>query len=263
MDNIQELKREITDTVNSKVKSFLNEIEPEVINHIIEKVEMKYIQQIYAQESEIAVLKDKITTLEEAMAWASHNEGGNVASEISSGTIKEISDTVSKNVLKEVRENLSQMKPQIVQEIAENVYAREHYRYNSTNHGNPDHSDSLERKFKELETRIEKIENSGEKDTYSDDNSKEKVPMFGFKYDGWVYYRNQDMGNCLYKIKTDGTCKTRLTDYSISDICDSDDMHVSEGYLYFQDADYNECKIKIDEKKNEKKDNSWWSMLGF
>lgn len=75
MDNAQMLKREITDAVTSEIKSLLKEIEPLVIDRITEDVEMKYIQQIYAQESEIAMLKERITKLEETILWATHNVG--------------------------------------------------------------------------------------------------------------------------------------------------------------------------------------------
>lgn len=37
----------------------------------------------------------------------------------------------------------------------------------------------------------------------------------GYKCKGWIFYPNKDDCNCLYKIKADGTCNTKLTDYSV------------------------------------------------
>ena len=50
------------------------------------------------------------------------------------------------------------------------------------------------------------------------------------------------MGGCLYKVKADGTCNTRLTDFSANTIS----ARVEDGHLYFRDATYKERRIKID-----------------
>ena len=39
---------------------------------------------------------------------------------------------------------------------------------------------------------------------------------YGFKFNGWVYYANEDMGNFLYKVRIDGTDNQQLTDYSVN-----------------------------------------------
>ena len=168
-------------------------------------------------------------------------------SEISSGTIKEICDTVYKNVLDEIKENLSQMKPQIVQEIVEAVTQREKSVYTA-----------LERTIEKIDRRMQELnmDNSGSKESISSSDSSgisdvpfstlygiyDEIELDGFKYNGLTYYSNKDMGGCLYKVKADGTCNTRLTDFSANTIS----ARVEDGHLYFRDATYKERRIKID-----------------
>lgn len=47
-----------------------------------------------------------------------------------------------------------------------------------------------------------------------DDSDEVELPA-GYKCKGWIFYSNKDDCNCLYKIKEDGTCNTKLTDYSV------------------------------------------------
>ena len=47
------------------------------------------------------------------------------------------------------------------------------------------------------------------------DNVDEVRIPDGYKCNGWIFYSNEDEGNCLYKIREDGTCNTKLTDYSV------------------------------------------------
>ena len=62
----------------------------------------------------------------------------------------------------------------------------------------------------------------------------------GFKFDGWIYYPNENMGDFLYKVREDGSENTQLTNYSVIGL-----FKVSDGYLIFSDADYNDRKIKL------------------
>ena len=47
------------------------------------------------------------------------------------------------------------------------------------------------------------------------DNVDEVRIPDGYKCNGWIFYSNEDDCNCLYKIREDGTCNTKLTDYSV------------------------------------------------
>lgn len=47
-------------------------------------------------------------------------------------------------------------------------------------------------------------------------------------YDGWIYYRTASDDNCLYKIKPDGSGKTKLTDSKTARI------NIDNGKLYFR-----------------------------
>lgn len=62
-------------------------------------------------------------------------------------------------------------------------------------------------------------------------------------YDDWIYYRNDADGECLYKIKTDGTIKTKLNNEK------SSNMQVVDDWVYYT-SDVNDkrhlYKIRID-----------------
>lgn len=64
----------------------------------------------------------------------------------------------------------------------------------------------------------------------------------GFKFNGWVYYANEDMGSFLYKVRIDGTDNQQLTDYSVSQCLG---YSVKDGKLFFKDGHYKECSITI------------------
>lgn len=76
----------------------------------------------------------------------------------------------------------------------------------------------LTKRVEKLEENLVKISNGNiglkSKVNFNDVN-KVKIPN-GYKCKGWIFYSNKDDCNCLYKIREDGTCNTKLTDYSVN-----------------------------------------------
>lgn len=158
-------------------------------------------------------------------------------------TAREIYETVYNDVMKDVQENLSQMKPQLIQEVVDSAAQKV--------------IDKYEQRFKQLEQKISKMERSLQSGNLSNNtkvntnnsngnvsNKAAKIDVSrindGFKFDGWIYYPNENMGNFLYKVREDGSENTQLTNYSVIGL-----FSVSNGYLNFSDADYEGRKIKI------------------
>lgn len=63
----------------------------------------------------------------------------------------------------------------------------------------------------------------------------------GFQFNGWVYYANEEMGDFLYKVRTDGTDNQQLTDYSVSGY----GFKVENGRLYFEDKHWKSRTINL------------------
>ena len=119
---------------------------------------------------------------------------------------------------------------------------------------------TAESKIKELEKQIERLrEVPGKAETTVNHMKLEKiiqerasrasaekrnfvVPLGGFRYDGWVYYPNEEMGNFLYRVSSDGRYREQLTDYSVSLF---PSWSVREGKLFFSDSECNYHSISI------------------
>ena len=152
------------------------------------------------------------------------------------------SDTDFQNgILEEVRNNLSQMKPDIISSIVEEVMCKINSRYSSR-------IGKLESRISELEQYVSNAQSTPvqkEAPTGTARHSK-KIDMskleirIGFRFDGWIYYMNDDMGKFLYRVREDGSENTQLTDYSVSLV-----KRVEGGYLYYLDGTYNEKKLKL------------------
>jgi len=158
-------------------------------------------------------------------------------------TTREIYETVYNDVMKEVQENLSQMKPQLIQEVVDSAAKKV--------------IDKYEQRFKQLEQKISNMERNFQGGDLSN-NTKASTNKFngntsnkaakidvsriynGFMFDGWIYYPNKNMGDFLYKVREDGSENTQLTNYSVIGL-----FKVSDGYLNFSDADYKNRKIKL------------------
>lgn len=158
-------------------------------------------------------------------------------------TAREIYETVYNDVMKEVQENLSQMKPQLIHEIVDSAAQKV--------------IDKYEQRFKQLEQKISRMERNLQSGDLSDNirantnnsngnvsNKASRIDVSqiynGFKFDGWIYYLNENMGDFLYKVREDGSENTQLTNYSVIGL-----FKVSDGYLNFSDADYKDRKIKL------------------
>lgn len=154
-------------------------------------------------------------------------------------TTREIYETVYNDVMKEVQENLSQMKPQLIQEVVDSAAKKV--------------IDKYEQRFKQLEQKISNMERNFQggdlKASTNKFNGNTSIKAAridvsrihnGFMFDGWIYYRNKNMGNFLYKVREDGSENTQLTNYSVIGC-----FKVSDGYLNFSDADCKNRKIKL------------------
>ena len=89
---------------------------------------------------------------------------------------------------------------------------------------------TAESKIKELEKQIERLQDvhgkeettvnhvkldKGNQERASVEKGTFRVPYYGFKYDSWVYYPNEEMGNFLYRVSSDGRYREQLTDFSV------------------------------------------------
>lgn len=160
--------------------------------------------------------------------------------DLNSKDIREICDSVQESVMNIVRQNLSQTKPQIVSEIKNELIRELEKTYSS--------------RISSLESRIAKLEqqifNQGIEQV-QDDGIKKKITTHkidvsriynGFKYNGWIYYPNKEMGDFLYKVREDGSQNTQLTDYSIRS-----HFSINNGYLCFWDNNLKDRKIKLED----------------
>ncbi len=154
----------------------------------------------------------------------------------SSGAKDEIYAAVYSDVMKEVRQNLSQMKPQLIQEIADAVMARIEEEYGK---------------------RLKKLDSKASKKNRQDGEGKQAQTASGkgeridvselddqYKVGGWIYYPNPDDGEFLYKVRPDGSDNTQLTDYAVW----GESFLAEGGYLYFDDLrTFTERKIKLED----------------
>lgn len=95
-------------------------------------------------------------------------------------------------------------------------------------------------KFIGIDSNMTK-QNNNKKSTGKIDVNRYDIST-GFKYDGWIYYRNKEMGNFLYKVRLDGTENTKLTDYSVSLSCG---FSVKGNKFYFFDASFDKRSINL------------------
>lgn len=157
-------------------------------------------------------------------------------------TIQEIYDKVFKDVMDEVRQNLSQMKPQLMQMIANDVIQEQSNLYAEKIHMLETHIIELEKKLKNSTPQIAQrvSENSISKPSKIDVS---KISSFSsFKYNGWIFYPNEEMGDFLFKVREDGSCNTQLTDYSVAPF----PFKISNNCLHFTDSNFRDRQINFD-----------------
>ena len=163
-------------------------------------------------------------------------------SELNSKDIREICDCVQEAVLDIVGQNLSKMKPQVVSEIRNKLICELEKTYSSR-------ISSLESRIAKLEQQIsdqgiERVQDDIKKKIRAHKIDVSKI-YGGFKYNGWIYYLNEEMGDFLYKVREDGGENTQLTDYSVSTW---PRFSIKNGYLCFADKkDMNDRKIKLED----------------
>ena len=144
-------------------------------------------------------------------------------------------------ILEEVRNNLSQMKPDIISSIVEEVVRKIDGRYASQ-------IGRLENRISELERCVSDARKdlARQRALFGSVNTAPKIDtsrinsFLALRFDGWIYYPNENMGNFLYRVREDGSENTQLTDYSVS-YC----KRVEEGYLYYLDGNYDDRKLKL------------------
>jgi len=150
-------------------------------------------------------------------------------------------DTDLRNeILEEVRNNLSQMKPEIISSIIEEIVSKMYGRY-ASRIGKP------ENRISELERRASDAQEATvrQKTPIGSPSTAKKIDTSriiysAFHFDGWIYYPNKNMGNFLYRVREDGCENTQLTDYSVELVA-----RVEGGYLYYLDGTYKERKLKL------------------
>ncbi len=117
-------------------------------------------------------------------------------------------------------------------------------------------NEKLENKITNLKKRMQELERStknnlGEtrevlgRTDKSENAVKDKINMSrirnGYKFNGWIYYANDEMGDFLYKVRSDGTENQQLTDYSVW----GTGMSVRNGKLYYEDRSFKEHSIDL------------------
>lgn len=119
-------------------------------------------------------------------------------------------------------------------------------------------NEKLENKITNLKKRMQELErgtknNLGEtrellgRTDKSENAVKDKIDMSrycifaGYKFNGWIYYANDEMGDFLYKVRSDGTENQQLTDYSVW----GTGMSVRNGKLYYSDRSRKEHFIDL------------------
>lgn len=148
-------------------------------------------------------------------------------------------------ILEEVRNNLSQMKPEIISSIIEEVVRKMDGRYASR-------IVKLENRISELERRVNDAQEvpMRQKTSVASQGTAKKINLRGiyvrgFQVDGWIYYPNEKMGDFLYRAREDGSENTQLTDYSVLK-----PDRVEGGYIYYRDGTCKERKLKLSELDN-------------
>lgn len=166
---------------------------------------------------------------------------------------EELYEKIYNDVMSEVQKNLSQMKPQLVREIADMAAQKVAEAYEKKIHILEQKVSLLMSQMKSLQKPIKPLTPPSPTPSVSvappsalspTSEKKDRIDVSriygGFRFDGWIYYANRDMGDFLYKVREDGSENTQLTDYSVMSR-----FSIANGYLSFRDADYNDRKIKL------------------
>lgn len=157
--------------------------------------------------------------------------------DLSNGDMREMCDSVEETVMKNINQKLEQLQPQIIASIKNGIMWDLDKKYSKR-------ISRLEARISNFEkAEISQKESVVSKQTNNKATNRIDVSRLGysaFKVNGWIYYKNSEMGDFLYRVREDGTENTQLTDYSVFS-----GFSVSNGYLHFQDCDFNMRKIKL------------------
>ena len=147
-----------------------------------------------------------------------------------------ISNVVYEKVMSELKNNINQTFPQIIQSITDEVTQKFQEEINRLKQRIND----LKSRNANLSAQSVSIVSKNKKTVLSEDEMDD-IDFYGFHFNGWIYYKNERQGNFLYKVREDGTENIQLTDYSIY----SNHFTVKDGYLYFNTDAFNTSKIKL------------------
>jgi len=143
----------------------------------------------------------------------------------------------NEKIMNMINDSIQTMLPQITENIRQEI------------------KKEYQQKINELTARIDKLEKSmtkGDKQTEVSttpftpspktlsQGEMMRISFFGFKYGEWIFYINDNNGDFLYKVKTDGTQNTQLTGYSVRGC-----FSIEDGYLCFDDSHCRKKKIKL------------------
>lgn len=153
-------------------------------------------------------------------------------------------------VLGEVKKDLSKIAPQYEEKILLSVEQKVMEQLSELARWN----DQLEKQLNFLRGQIEDLKDNrvngyqeGIANAYLNADDASRIDMsrfdirYGVKFNGWIYYANEEMCNFLYKVRVDGTDNQQLTDYSVELAL----AHVKNGKLYFMDCDDNDRLIDL------------------
>lgn len=168
-------------------------------------------------------------------------------------TIKEICDVVTEEVMKQIRQELSAMKPELIQAITEASTAKAIEAIRKTE--NIAESNQLQQKNDEPEKRISQhvppASAIGDINTLS---AAEIDDIFSYtnrccKANGWLYYIKITKGENihgkigeLYKVRPDGTENQKIFADKVSV---NGRLFLNGNILNFRDSDFNPRRIKI------------------
>ncbi len=154
---------------------------------------------------------------------------------LSNNDQRELVQTVTQIVLEKVTEQLKQMYPSIVDGIAQQIDQK----YRAEIDGLKQQIASLQSSRPSSTSFVNPTVSPGPGSSAQKINLR-KIGYDYKKFNGWIYYKNEDMMDFLFKVREDGTCNTQMTDYSVS-LIDG----IKRGKLIVTDNDYNEHTIDL------------------
>lgn len=154
---------------------------------------------------------------------------------LSNNDQRELVQTVTQTVLERVTEQLKQMYPSIVDGIAQQIDQK----YRAEIDGLKQQIANLQSSRPSSASFVNPTVSPGSGSSAQRINLR-KIGYGYKKFNGWIYYMNNDMMDFLYKVREDGTCNTQLTDFTVKSI-----EGIKNGKLIIADDDWNEHVIDL------------------